>query len=336
VLRRGIEEQVEVIYRCLGLHERVVGSEMRPLHEELVGLFTRNFAKEIASLGLRVDILALKRQSLSMGSDPSSSTTALTRSKGSKKGESEYRDSSRKSSPFPFFSGAMDTRPALTHAHSHNSFASTASVTSPVTPNSATNTTTLSSSRNTLGRSSTVLPPNDTVHPGLPGGPGTLSRNLTSPQLTTPQASSVATPTYYSAAGFMVPGPPVGGVVERAGTITRTASSTNLSSFFGGSSKEKITGSTSDVMGGAGGLDGRRGSEGSVRAGIDGGRVAAGVTETGKTLSRSTSSASAGGGNVAVGVGSGGAPVLELEGLPNFERDSRGRFGSFSRLFEKK
>ncbi|KAJ3267422.1 hypothetical protein HK104_005917, partial [Borealophlyctis nickersoniae] len=37
MLQRAIEEQVEIIHRCLVIHERIVPPSMRPLHEELIG-----------------------------------------------------------------------------------------------------------------------------------------------------------------------------------------------------------------------------------------------------------------------------------------------------------
>jgi hypothetical protein len=37
MLERAIEEQVEIIYRCLLIHEVIVPSQMRPLHETLLG-----------------------------------------------------------------------------------------------------------------------------------------------------------------------------------------------------------------------------------------------------------------------------------------------------------
>ncbi|KAI8919215.1 hypothetical protein DFJ77DRAFT_453387 [Powellomyces hirtus] len=52
LLERAIEEQVEVIHRCLIIHDLIVPQPMRPLHEEIIGFFAKNFAEDISRLGL--------------------------------------------------------------------------------------------------------------------------------------------------------------------------------------------------------------------------------------------------------------------------------------------
>ncbi|KAJ3150241.1 hypothetical protein HDU89_003330 [Geranomyces variabilis] len=52
LLERAIEDQVEVIHRCLLIHDRIVPKPMRPLHEEIIGIFNRTFAEDCARLGL--------------------------------------------------------------------------------------------------------------------------------------------------------------------------------------------------------------------------------------------------------------------------------------------
>ncbi|KAJ3176451.1 hypothetical protein HDU87_005320 [Geranomyces variabilis] len=52
LLERAIEDQVEVIHRCLLIHDRIVPKPMRPLHEEIIGIFNRTFADDCARLGL--------------------------------------------------------------------------------------------------------------------------------------------------------------------------------------------------------------------------------------------------------------------------------------------
>ncbi|CAG8657138.1 13718_t:CDS:2, partial [Acaulospora morrowiae] len=49
-LKEAIEEQVRIIDRCFVIHERLVSSEMRPLHDTLVKFFHRNFSEEIYRL----------------------------------------------------------------------------------------------------------------------------------------------------------------------------------------------------------------------------------------------------------------------------------------------
>ncbi|KAJ1559671.1 hypothetical protein HK405_009755 [Cladochytrium tenue] len=51
-LERAIDDQVEIVHRCLAIHDAIVPAEMRPLHESLVAFFHKNFASEIARLGL--------------------------------------------------------------------------------------------------------------------------------------------------------------------------------------------------------------------------------------------------------------------------------------------
>ncbi|KAJ3191668.1 hypothetical protein HK101_007515 [Irineochytrium annulatum] len=53
MLEDAIDEQVNIIHRCLGLHELIVPNQMRPLHENLISFFHKNFAAEIARLGIR-------------------------------------------------------------------------------------------------------------------------------------------------------------------------------------------------------------------------------------------------------------------------------------------
>ncbi|TPX60178.1 hypothetical protein SpCBS45565_g07576 [Spizellomyces sp. 'palustris'] len=52
MLERAIEEQVEIIHRCLMVHDHIVPEQMRPLHEELITFFHKNFADDIARLNL--------------------------------------------------------------------------------------------------------------------------------------------------------------------------------------------------------------------------------------------------------------------------------------------
>ncbi|KAJ1537350.1 hypothetical protein HK405_014669, partial [Cladochytrium tenue] len=52
MLQQAIEEQVEIVYRSLAIHDAIVPPQMRPLHETLVGFFYKNFESEIARLGL--------------------------------------------------------------------------------------------------------------------------------------------------------------------------------------------------------------------------------------------------------------------------------------------
>ena len=51
-LRQSILEHVEMIHGCLALHEKLVPVEMRPLHDEIVKLFEKNFSEEIEELRL--------------------------------------------------------------------------------------------------------------------------------------------------------------------------------------------------------------------------------------------------------------------------------------------
>ncbi|KAI9359989.1 hypothetical protein DFJ73DRAFT_639746 [Zopfochytrium polystomum] len=51
-LEKAINEQAEIIYRCISIHDAVVPMQMRPLHEALVASFHKNFASEISRLGL--------------------------------------------------------------------------------------------------------------------------------------------------------------------------------------------------------------------------------------------------------------------------------------------
>ncbi|KAJ8324559.1 Deoxycytidine kinase 1 [Batrachochytrium dendrobatidis] len=52
ILNAAILEHVEVIYRCLAVHDQVVPLQMRPLHDEILKMFNKNYAAEIAELGL--------------------------------------------------------------------------------------------------------------------------------------------------------------------------------------------------------------------------------------------------------------------------------------------
>ncbi|CAH1759237.1 2984_t:CDS:2 [Entrophospora sp. SA101] len=49
-LKESIDEQVEIIYRCLQIHDCLVSHDMRPLHETLFKFFHKNFAEEIKRL----------------------------------------------------------------------------------------------------------------------------------------------------------------------------------------------------------------------------------------------------------------------------------------------
>ncbi|CAJ0878034.1 21197_t:CDS:2 [Entrophospora sp. SA101] len=49
-LKESIDEQVEIVDRCLQIHNFLVSHEMRPLHETLVKFFHKNFAEEIKRL----------------------------------------------------------------------------------------------------------------------------------------------------------------------------------------------------------------------------------------------------------------------------------------------
>ncbi|KAJ3014802.1 hypothetical protein HKX48_004930 [Thoreauomyces humboldtii] len=86
LLERAIEEQVEVLHRCLIIHDKIVPQPMRPLHTEIIGLFHRNFADDISHLGLPIlkATLSIAISRLSDGSStntiisPTSNTTAIT------------------------------------------------------------------------------------------------------------------------------------------------------------------------------------------------------------------------------------------------------------------
>lgn len=49
-LREALDMQVEIIDRCLQIHDQLVPPEMRPFHDTLVKFFHQNFAEEIARL----------------------------------------------------------------------------------------------------------------------------------------------------------------------------------------------------------------------------------------------------------------------------------------------
>ncbi|TPX34176.1 hypothetical protein SmJEL517_g03156 [Synchytrium microbalum] len=52
VLAKAIDDQVEITHRCLFLHGILVPAQMKPLHDNLVVLFQKNFGEEITRLGL--------------------------------------------------------------------------------------------------------------------------------------------------------------------------------------------------------------------------------------------------------------------------------------------
>ncbi|KAJ3068216.1 hypothetical protein HDU98_008626 [Podochytrium sp. JEL0797] len=54
MLSWSIENQIELLHRCLDVHGRLIGSQMRPLHDSLVSVFFRNFEKELVKLGVEV------------------------------------------------------------------------------------------------------------------------------------------------------------------------------------------------------------------------------------------------------------------------------------------
>ncbi|CAG8456993.1 uncharacterized protein OCT59_018840 [Rhizophagus irregularis] len=49
-LKKAIDEQVDIVDRCLEIHDRLVSTDMRPLHDTLVKFFLKNFAEEINRL----------------------------------------------------------------------------------------------------------------------------------------------------------------------------------------------------------------------------------------------------------------------------------------------
>ncbi|CAG8572594.1 10759_t:CDS:2, partial [Paraglomus occultum] len=55
-LKKAIDEQVEIIDRCLELHDKLVSTEMRPFHDTLVKFFQKNFIEEISRLPERKKI----------------------------------------------------------------------------------------------------------------------------------------------------------------------------------------------------------------------------------------------------------------------------------------
>ncbi|CAG8521101.1 2273_t:CDS:2 [Ambispora leptoticha] len=57
-LKGAIDEQVEIIDRCLELHDRLASFDMRPLHDTLVKFFNKNFADEISRLSERKKVAA--------------------------------------------------------------------------------------------------------------------------------------------------------------------------------------------------------------------------------------------------------------------------------------
>ncbi|KAI9334439.1 hypothetical protein BDR26DRAFT_897992 [Obelidium mucronatum] len=52
MLSSSIQSQIEVLHRCLAVHGRLIGPQMRPLHDSLVSVFYKNFEKEIGKLDL--------------------------------------------------------------------------------------------------------------------------------------------------------------------------------------------------------------------------------------------------------------------------------------------
>ncbi|KAJ3027067.1 UNVERIFIED_CONTAM: hypothetical protein HDU68_004550 [Siphonaria sp. JEL0065] len=57
MLAWSIEKQIEVLHHCLVVHGRLIGIQMRPLHDSLVSVFYRNFEKEISKLGLSTIVM---------------------------------------------------------------------------------------------------------------------------------------------------------------------------------------------------------------------------------------------------------------------------------------
>lgn len=58
-LAEAIDEQVCILNRCIAIHNRIVPQEMRPLHENIVNSYCKNFAEEIQRLNMKVDTLAV-------------------------------------------------------------------------------------------------------------------------------------------------------------------------------------------------------------------------------------------------------------------------------------
>ncbi|KAH8549128.1 hypothetical protein BGW37DRAFT_121469 [Umbelopsis sp. PMI_123] len=52
-LRDTIDNQVEILERCLEVHNKIVPAEMRPLHNNLVKFFHKNFKEEIQRINLK-------------------------------------------------------------------------------------------------------------------------------------------------------------------------------------------------------------------------------------------------------------------------------------------
>ncbi|KAJ3084826.1 hypothetical protein HDU99_001902 [Rhizoclosmatium hyalinum] len=48
----SIEKQVETLHTCLGVHGKLIGAQMRPLHDSLISMFFKNFGEEISKLDL--------------------------------------------------------------------------------------------------------------------------------------------------------------------------------------------------------------------------------------------------------------------------------------------
>ncbi|KAJ3216887.1 hypothetical protein HDU67_008794 [Dinochytrium kinnereticum] len=53
MLEKSIDEQVEIIQRCLAIHDIIVPPQMRPLHENIVQTFHKDFPSEISRLSAK-------------------------------------------------------------------------------------------------------------------------------------------------------------------------------------------------------------------------------------------------------------------------------------------
>ncbi|CAG8553818.1 6358_t:CDS:2 [Funneliformis caledonium] len=67
-LKEAIDEQVDIIDRCLEIHDRLVSADMRPLHDTLVKFFLKNFTEEINRLAERRNLAESKVMTLSRSS----------------------------------------------------------------------------------------------------------------------------------------------------------------------------------------------------------------------------------------------------------------------------
>ncbi|CAG8435565.1 3695_t:CDS:2 [Ambispora gerdemannii] len=82
-LKGAIDEQVEIIDRCLELHDRLVAFDMRPLHDTLIKFFNKNFADEISRLSERKKAAAAaeppaKILSSQLSSSPTEANSPIT------------------------------------------------------------------------------------------------------------------------------------------------------------------------------------------------------------------------------------------------------------------